>query len=148
MKYEELSKQQRDDEETFSDFLIDAGWTPYANAELIRSGFSVTPEARGELETEYAKLGIELFLQEQVILFSVVSDSAEVGLALHYVGSIKEIMDWLLKYQASMTRINLPTRIQELYSYAREVMFIAEDGKQYELKRYTGTHDRADDQTK
>jgi hypothetical protein len=145
MKFEDLSEEQQKAEGMFDEFLTKAGWFAYPNAHLIRSGISVNPEGRGSLVTSHARLSLEIFLQEKVLVLKIVglSGDAEIGLALQYDGTLGEILNWIEKHQECMTRENFAERIKELLPLSREVVFVAEDGTQYELTAGSGSNGRS-----
>jgi hypothetical protein len=144
MKFEDLSEELQKYESMFTEFLSKSGWSSYPNAQLIRSGISVNPEGRGSLVTAHARLSLEIYLQEKVLFLKIVNlnDNAEIGLALQYNGALGKILNWIEKHQECITRENFAQRVRELLPLSREVIFVAEDGTQYELSAGSGSNGR------
>jgi len=146
MKFEEFTEENRLHEKAFTDFLSAAGWHAYANTELIRSGFTVTPEGRCSLTTDCAHLSLEIFLQEKVLMLTITSlnEDTSIGIGMQYDDFLSDILQWIYNCQSSINRESFAMLFKEILPKCNEAIFIAEDGKHYKLERagYNGSMTR------
>lgn len=135
MLFEELSGVQRDDERTFVEALKGAGWNLHANAELIRAGFSVTPEGHATLETAEARIGVELFLESRSLRLTILSTVSDeiIRLRVKFGDNLGGVMQWLTQYQTRLNSTGYVEFVAQLIDLSEEVLFVDAEENTYLL---------------
>ena len=137
MRFEDLTAAQRQEEDSFVTRLTQAGWNPNATAELLRAGISVVPEGHATLETDRARLGVELFLETRSVHLSIQSLASEdkARLRFHYHHNLDDVLQWITSRQGTLTVETFTEALDQMIRICQKVVYVDDEGNMYQIGR-------------